>query len=112
MALADIFNVPNTDQEMSQWSFAHMDHHRRINAAILASNNVVLPEYILDPVNLADPVAFGLQHQEMHNNTDAILGISGYDLTEVDWSDDGQRAGWIWLNAQLHRAEADATGVY
>jgi hypothetical protein len=109
MAVADLFNVPETGAQMAQWSFIHMAHHREINAAILESHGVALPEYILDPISLADPQAFLNQHQTMHNNTDAVLGISGYDLTDVDWSDPGNRSGWIFLNATLHVAEADAT---
>jgi len=112
MAVASLFNVPGTDQEMAAWSFIHMAHHRELNEAILRLRNIALPEYILDPVNLADPQAFLNQHQQMHNNTDAVLGVSGYDLTEVDWADAGQRAGWIYLNATLHVAEAEATETF
>lgn len=112
MSVADLFNIPSTNTEMAAWSFQHMAHHRLINAAIQQTYSIDLPEYILDPVNLADPQAFLNQHQEMHNNTDRLFNISGFDLTDVDWSDPGQRAGWIFLNAQLHVAEADATGAF
>lgn len=112
MSVADLANVPNTDEEMVKWSALHAYHHRQINGAILLIHDIALPEYILDPVNLADPQAFLNQHQQMHQNTDQVLGIQGYDLTEVDWNDLGQRSGWIWLNFQLHVAEANATGVF
>jgi hypothetical protein len=112
MALADLFNVPLTDADMATWSFNHMAHHRELNATILREKNIALPEYILDPVNPADPEGFLYQHQQMHNNTDAIYGISGFDLTDVDWLDPDNRAGWIWLNATLHVAEADATETF
>lgn len=112
MALADLFNTPTTEAEMATWSFNHMAHHREINATILRTKNIALPEYILDPVNLADPQAFLDQHQEMHNNTDALYSISGFDLTEVDWSNPDDRAGWIWLNATLHVTEADASETF
>ena len=112
MALADIFNIPSAPADMALWSFAHADHHRQLNAAALAQKNVLLAEYILDPVNLEDPSVFLNQHQAMHNAVDSLYGVAGYDLTDVDWSDPSQRAGWIWLNAQLHRAEAAATGAF
>ena len=51
-------------------------------------------------------------HQEMHDAIDALYGVPGYDLIDVNWQDQDQRAGWVWLNAQLHFAEAQATGVY
>jgi hypothetical protein len=111
MGVADLFNVPVSNDEMARWSFAHMAHHRDLNAAIMSQYGVQLPEYILDPVDLNDPQSFLNQHQLMHNNNDAILGVQGYNLSEVDWSDPKQRAGWIYLNATLHVAEANATGV-
>lgn len=112
MAIADLFNVPNTPSEMATWSFNHMAHHRELNAAILQQRDIALPEYILDPINLEDPEQFLQQHQQMHNNNDAVLAVSGYDLTEVDWSDAGQRAGWIFLNATLHVAEGNALETF
>ena len=111
MSLADLFNIPQDDDSMKKWSALHMAHHRSINFAIQQQTNTLLPLYVIDPVNLANPGAFLNQHQDLHNNTDAILGIPGYDLTEVNWNDPGQRASWIWLNATLHRAEADALGI-
>jgi hypothetical protein len=112
MAVADLFNTPTTPAEMAAWSFNHMAHHREINETVLRTKKIALPEYILDPVNLADPQGFLDQHQEMHNNTDAVYGISGFDLTEVDWLDPAQRAAWIWLNATLHVSEADASETF
>lgn len=111
MGLADMWNVPNTDEEMATWSSLHMAEHRLINEAVLAQHNISLPEYILDPVDLADPQNFLNQHQLMHNGTDQVLGIPGNDLTTVDWSDPGQREGWIQLNASLHVAESNALEI-
>jgi hypothetical protein len=110
MTVASLFNVPTTDDEMRQWSFAHMAHHRDINAAIQQNYSITLPLYILDPVDMNDPKAFLDQHQLMHNNTDQITGVAGFDLSEVNWSDPQQRAGWIYLNAQLHTQESAALG--
>lgn len=111
MALADLFNVPNSDEEMAKWSFIHMAHHRDLNSAIYAKYGDVLPEYAIDPIDLSDPGSFLDLHQQMHNNNDAITGISGYNLSEVDFNDKSKLAAWIYLNATLHVAEAGALGV-
>jgi hypothetical protein len=111
MGLASVWNVPTTDDEIAAWSFNHANEHFLIRAAVLAQHNIALPEYVLDPVNLADPAAFLDQHQQIHNATDAILGISTLDLTDVDWNDPGQREGWIQLNATLHVAESNALEI-
>ena len=112
MSVADLYNIPATDDEMAKWSRLHAVQHRLTNVAVLAQAGVAVPDYILDPVDLSDPQNFLNQHQQMHNFVDLIYGISGYDLSEVNWDDPGQRAGWIYLNAQLHVQEAQATGAY
>jgi len=84
-AVADLFNVPSTDQERSQWAFAHMAHHRDINRRLYELAAVALPEYSLDPINVADTGSWEYQHQLMHDNQNALLSISGFDLTGLDW---------------------------
>jgi hypothetical protein len=110
--LADLYNIPMTNDEMKRWSFAHAAHHREMLEATRRLKNVALAEYILDPVNLALSESFFDQHQIMHNDINAVFKISSFDLTVVDWSNSAQRAGWIWLNALQHQLEAQATGVY
>jgi len=50
-------------------------------------------------------------HQQMHNDLDPIIGVSGYDLTDVNWRDKNQRAAWVYLNATLHQQEGMKLGV-
>lgn len=112
MALADLYNIPHDANSMSQWSFAHMAHHRDMIRIVKQTLNIRLDEFILDPVNLTNPVQFLDQHQQMHNQLDRLFNISGFDLTEINWANTSSRAGWIWQNAQLHVQEANATGVF
>lgn len=107
MALASLYNVPSTDNERSQWAFAHMAHHRDINRKIYELLAIALPEFILDPINPADMGSWEYQHQEMHNNQDSILGIAGFDLSELDWTNQNELAGWIYLNALEHKQASD-----
>ncbi len=93
--LADLYNVPTTNEERAQWSFAHMTHHRDINRRIYELIKVALPEYILDPVNPENSGEWEYQHQLMHDNENAILGIQGQDLTGMDWKDQRLLAAWI-----------------
>lgn len=112
MAIADLANVPSTPAELAVWAFANMAHHRDVNAVILRENKVDLPEYVLDPVDTSENSAWMDQHQEMHNNTDAILGIPGFDISDVDWKSPDQLASWVWLHYTLHYQEAQASGVW
>lgn len=106
-ALASLYNVPSTDTERSQWSFAHMAHHRDINRRLYELTLVALPEFILDPVNPTDTGSWEYQHQQMHNNQNQLLGIAGFDLSELDWTKQNELAGWVFLNALEHRQAAD-----
>lgn len=100
--LADLYNVPVTDQERAQWSFAHAAHHRDINRRIYELIKVALPEYILDPIDPSNSGAWEYLHQITHDNENQILGIQGQDLTGIDWKDQNLLAGWIFLNSSEH----------
>ena len=100
--LADLANVPSTDEERASWAFAHMAHHRDINRRIYELVKIALPEYILDPINPHDSGEWEYQHQIMHDNFNQLLGIDGQDLTDVDWKDPRILNGWVFLNFSEH----------
>ena len=100
--LANLYNVPSNDAERAQWAFAHMAHHRDIARRLYELVKVALPEYILDPIDPNDSGQWEDQHQIMHDNQNQLLGITGQDLTGIDWKDQRLTAGWIFLNASEH----------
>lgn len=102
-SVAAIYNVPRDDQSLLEWSFNHMAHHRDINRVIFQRLNIFLPEFSLDPFN-PDEIqgVWAQQHQIMHTNQNAVLSISGNDLLDVNWRDEGEREAWIGLNALEH----------
>lgn len=113
MAIASIFNVPSNESELASWAFAHQAHHRDINRAIykLSTGSISVVEYIIDPVNPFDVGTWTYQHQDWHNRVNTILGTGGYDLTGVEFRDQAQSAGWIWLNGNEHTVWANLLGV-
>lgn len=100
--LANLYNVPGSDQERAVWAFAHMAHHRDINAKIYLLIKVALPEYSLDPININDTGTWEYQHQLMHDAQNRLLGIQGQDLTGVNWKDQRLLNAWIFLNSSEH----------
>ena len=100
--IASLYNVPSTDAERATWAFIHMAHHRDINRRIYELVKVAFPEYPLDQINIEDTGAWEYLHQQMHDNENALLGISGNDLSDVNWKDQNALAGWIQLNGQEH----------
>lgn len=111
MPIADLYNIPNTQQEKDNWDFHHADHHRQLLSAAYRKTGRTLAEFVLDPFDVQNGQV-GYQHQQMHDDLDAIYGTSGYDLTDVNWKDPSQRASWVWLNAQAHVAYAQKTGIW
>jgi len=109
--IADLYNVPGTDEERAQWSFAHAAHHRDINRRIYELIAVALPEYIMDPVNPDDSGEWEYLHQLMHDNQNPLLGIFGQDLTGVDWKDQRLLAAWVFLNANEHVQASNILGI-
>lgn len=112
MSVADVFNIPTTPEEMLRWSSLHMILHRSENTAIFRQFNVILTEFILDPVDERTDSEWFQQHQTMHNNVDQIIGVAQFNLTDVDWTNAAQRAGWFQSHAQLHRQETDALETF
>lgn len=109
--LAGIFNVPATVDERSTWSFVHAAHHRDINRVIFQAVGTELPEFVLDPIDPANSQVWAYQHQVMHQNMNRVLGISGQDLTAVDWTNPLALAGWIFDHAQEHYQAAQVLKI-
>ena len=111
MALALICEQPETPVDWRAWSFAHMAHHRDVFRAIYQRDSVSLTLYLLDPI-IEDNLGNWLyQHQTMHQQMDALLGIAGYDLLGLDWEDPDALAEWISLNGDEHYQAAAILGV-
>ena len=111
MSIAALVNIPGTDQELNQWAFAHAAHHRDCIRATFKKKGVQLNEYILDPMSLG----YGFEqwiylHQVMHNDMNAALGVPGFDLTDVNWTDPGNFSSFIQNNENEHYQWATILG--
>ena len=102
MSLAGLYNVPQTPDQLAQWSFINAAAHVDINRVVFQRFNIALASYVLDPINPTDMQTWLVQHQIMHQQMDAVLGIAGYDLLDVDLNDRGQFAAWIQDHASEH----------
>ena len=114
MAITGLYNIPQSPEELSTWAFIHQAHHIDINAAIYNQLLIALPMYQLDPFKPDDQTSIKTwlyQHQLMHQNQDKVLGIAGFDLTDVEWQDIDQLAGWIEQNAQEHYTAGNLLGI-
>jgi hypothetical protein len=116
-SLALLWNLPTSPAEFAEWTFNHQAAHQDINRFVglkFAPNGspgtgLTLPSYVLDPLNPDDPnmvLTWAYQHSIMHYNQDLILGIQGYDLTELDWRDTDIMQQWLAQHASEHQQAA------
>jgi hypothetical protein len=111
MSLATLFNSPLTEQDLLTFAFSNQDHHRLIAAAISNQKNVQLPLFPLDPIPMFDLSGWAQSHQQMHTDFTSTLGISGVDLSDVNFKDPAQLSAWIILHASEHRQAEDILGI-
>lgn len=102
MPLATISEPPHDSEGLATWAFSHMAHHRDIIRVIRERFAIVLPEFCLDPLDPKDPSLWVFQHQVMHQQMDAVLGIAPFNLSLVDWSNLQSLEPWIAANSIEH----------
>ena len=107
MSIAALFNVPEDQRTLNTWGFAHMANHRDIIRALNTDYGTNLSEFILDPVDFENSGDWERQHQVMHHEMNAVVGLSGFDLLGLDWKNENRRAAWVLLNATEHRTISD-----
>ena len=103
MAIATLLELPETQEQWESWAFANMAHHRDIIRTVLERTGTHLTESILDPFDYqGDPTSWLAKHQLMHQHMDAVLGIAGYNLIDIDWGEPEAMQGWIAAHANEH----------
>lgn len=109
--LATLAETPKSPEEVSQFSFANADEHRKINDAVRRVYGTYLQEFILDPIPLLDAGVFARQHQEAHNQMNLALGLSGSDLSRVDFKDEDDLSTWTETHFSEHYNAAQILGL-
>lgn len=103
MSLPSLFNQPTDPDGWLAWAFNHAAHHYDVIAAIGVQKNVNgLSQYILSPMTPDSLETFLYYHQVMHNQANAVLGTTGYELLSLDWNDPDQFQDWLQLNGDEH----------
>ena len=104
MAVASLFEIPKSAGDLQVWSFANAAHHRDINRVVYELQQVQLPDFFLDPFDPSDMDDWLYQHQQMHNAQNAVLGIAGFNLLELNWRDPEELLNWMEQHALEHVA--------
>ena len=111
MALALLYNAPNDVPSLMEWSFNHADHHTNIIRFVLAQKSKTLTPYVRDPMDPTNMAIWEYQHQIMHNQMNAALGITGQNLTGIDWNDPDDMSWFIDANAAEHLQANQILGI-
>lgn len=113
MSLASLFNVPDPQNEASflEFSFSNADQHGIVTNAIALQRGVEIQRYVIDPIPMFDPGVWLRNHQQWHNYINGVLGISGVDLTSVDFNNAEEAASWTRLHASEHQQWSNVLGT-
>src|SRR5208282_2649234 len=103
MGLPLLYAQPSTADDWSAWAFNHAANHYDIVSQAALVKSQILTQFCLDPVDPNDLGMFLYQHQIMHNQINAVLGTSGFDLLSLDWKDPDAFAEWLLLNGDEHQ---------
>ena len=107
MSLSALFAMPEEQSAWPDWSFNHAALHFDIVRLLTAQHNVTgLDQFILHPMDLSNLGMWLYQHQVMHNQANAALGTTGYNLLVLDWRDSDQLREWLFLNGSEHQVFA------
>ena len=111
MGLADIASVPVDSATLLKWSFCHQVAHLDINRKIQEQFGILIPMYVLDPMDPDYLEVWNYQHQLIHTQMDAVLGISGNDLLGLDIKDKAILESWLFLHFPEHQQAAAKLGL-
>lgn len=75
------------------------------------ANVLALAQYQLSPINTDDFGMWLYQHQTMHSQINQVLGLTGYNLLDLDWEDPEQFQDWLNQNADEHIRICSALGI-
>ena len=107
MTLASLANAPTDGNSMSEWTFAHSDLcQRTITYLNDRGNDLVMQQ--LDPIPLFDVNNFTLRVQTVHNSINGVLGVSGFDLLDLNINDPESIRSWtfnVFSEAQQWQAK-------
>lgn len=111
MSLATIFQIPQTPNELSVWSFSHAAHHRDIIRVIYQTLNQRLDEYVLDPFDPTNLQNWPALHQTMHDQMNAALRLNGFNLIDPNWQDPDALVAWSSAHSNEHYRAGSILGL-
>ncbi len=114
MSIANLINVPREfaqSPDAHAWTFSNSADHDEIIQAIQAQYGIRLNTYIVDPFPTSDLTGWFFRHQNLHDDMNGVLGLTGSDFTDLDVSDQTEVNYWALQHYQEHLAARIALGI-
>ena len=112
MSLPYLYARPDTEDDWMSWAFNHAANHYDWIPAVGTRKGITgLQQFVLSPIDPNDLGMWLYNHQVAHDQINAALGTSGYNLLELDWKDPDQFAMWLRQNGDEHVRISAALGV-
>jgi hypothetical protein len=109
--LPALFDITSSDASIEQFFFWNAQDHIEISQAVQAQKTVNLFQRVLHPVDMQAIDLWLELHQQSHNDINQVLGLSGNDLSDLDFSDPRKVREWMNLHAQEHLAMRQALKI-
>ena len=101
-----LFNTPHDPATLAEFSSIHQADHFDIAGQVVQKLGIrTMIMQPLDPIPLEhglDLLTWLMNHQFVHNEVNGYLGLTGYDLTGVDFRNRQELEIWIRYNALEH----------
>lgn len=112
MALYGLLDFdPKDIRSVEEWALWHFSDHQEIREAIQTALGKNLTEWDIFPLELKHWDQFALKHQAAHNEMNSASGLSGDDLTQVDFKDLHARQEWHYKHFREHNAQRVKYGI-
>lgn len=112
MSLPYLYKIPQDDDDWRSWAFNHGAIHFDWVPALQSQKKVTgLQQFYLSEIDPNDLGMWLYNHQVAHDQANAALGTTGYNLLSLDWRDPDQFAEWIRQNGDEHQRIGEALGL-
>lgn len=111
MSLAHILLPPPTPNGLDEWMLQHLAAHQAIINAAFTELQAALTLYPIYPFDKRTSLVWLENHQQMHDDQNALLNIIGNDLSSVDFDKKKELEAWMYLHWTEHQAAASTLGL-
>lgn len=111
MGLVNLINAQPGPQGWDFYWFANWVDHQEIQQEIQSQFSINFPIYVIEPWNSAGADNILLQHQLFHNDMNGITGVSGEDLSRLNFKDQQAVKDWIYQHYQEHMQVREVLGI-